>query len=262
MICVVGLGEIGEAVFKEIISANKALEIQEEVIGYDIDLEKTSKLKKEGFNVTGLLPKADKYLVCVYSTEQVKDVLKQIFSLDFYVEPLISIESTIKPGTIKWIKEFKKQTKKNFNLVLFPHRYNPGDRWHHVFNQHRLLGGLTKKCVKRAREFYSQYMLDYSIKVFPIEIVELAKPLENAYRFTEIAIAEELKGLCDFKGIDFNLLREACNTKWNIDIKEARDGIYGKCLPKDMKIINEFFSKNSFFKIAEKADRIYRREKE
>ena len=93
--------------------------------------------------------------------------------------------------------------------------------------------------------------------VFPIEIVELAKPLENAYRFAEIAIAEELKMLCDEKGIDFNRLREAANTKWNINIKEARGGINGKCLPKDTQAINEFFGNNKMFSASIDINREY-----
>ena len=32
------------------------------------------------------------------------------------------------------------------------------------------------------------------------------------------------------------------NTKWNINIKEARDGIKGKCLPKDAKLVQDEFN--------------------
>ena len=39
-------------------------------------------------------------------------------------------------------------------------------------------------------------------------------------------------------------LRKAVNSKWNIDLKEARDGINGKCLPKDTLIANTFFENN------------------
>jgi UDP-N-acetyl-D-mannosaminuronic acid dehydrogenase len=38
---------------------------------------------------------------------------------------------------------------------------------------------------------------------------------------------------CEELGLKFEEVREACNTKWNIEIPEARDGIKGHCLPKD-----------------------------
>jgi len=63
----------------------------------------------------------------------------------------------------------------------------------------------------------------------------MSKIAENAYRYIQLAFAEELKMVCDDLGMDFNEVRDACNTKWNIEIPEARDGIGGHCLPKDMK---------------------------
>jgi UDP-N-acetyl-D-mannosaminuronic acid dehydrogenase len=69
-----------------------------------------------------------------------------------------------------------------------------------------------------------------------IEIAELSKVIENTYRMIEIAFAEELKMFCDSEGINFEVLREAVNSKWNINILEARDGIKGHCLPKDSQM--------------------------
>ena len=86
------------------------------------------------------------------------------------------------------------------------------------------------------------------IHSFPLEIVELTKPVENAYRFMEIAIAEQLKMSCEEKGISFEKFREAASKKWNIHIYEARDGVGGKCLPKDTQLINKFFPNNELLK--------------
>ncbi|HEY7079275.1 MAG TPA: hypothetical protein VH500_06215, partial [Nitrososphaeraceae archaeon] len=36
--------------------------------------------------------------------------------------------------------------------------------------------------------------------------------------------------------INFAELRDALNTKWNVNILEPRDGIGGHCLPKDTKM--------------------------
>ena len=44
-----------------------------------------------------------------------------------------------------------------------------------------------------------------------------------------------------------------------INIKEAREGINGKCLPKDTLIIDEFFRNNKFIKMAIKIDKQYKK---
>jgi UDP-N-acetyl-D-mannosaminuronate dehydrogenase len=60
--------------------------------------------------------------------------------------------------------------------------------------------------------------------------------VENSYRFVEIAFAEELKMMCDQLGVAYEGLRQAVNTKWNIKLLEAKDGIGGHCLPKDTQM--------------------------
>ena len=223
MITLIGLGEVGLASYKEISKKT-------DILGVDIDEGLIKKLKSDGFNVSTNLPeRSDIYIICTYSTEQVLDVISKI---NYENQPLVIIESTLKPGTVEKIKN------KDCDLVLFPHRYNKDDPEHGIFNLDRIIGGLTEKATQRAIEFYLEFMDRKMIHTFPIDIVELSKPLENAYRFIEISIAEELSLICSKKNIDFNKLREAVNTKWNIEIKEARNGIGGKCLPKDIEIIN------------------------
>ena len=67
--------------------------------------------------------------------------------------------------------------------------------------------------------------------------------------------------VCDNSEIDFNELRNAINTKWNIQILEARDGIGGHCLPKDSQMFLDF-SRNmhvtSMIKTAKTIDEKYR----
>lgn len=53
----------------------------------------------------------------------------------------------------------------------------------------------------------------------------------------QIAFVEEVKMICDALGLNFSEVREACNTKWNVQLAEARDGIGGVCLPKDVRYL-------------------------
>ena len=209
-VTIIGLGEIGSDTLKE---TNKK---RKDVFGVDINPKILSKLSSEGYNVGNEIPISDVYIIAVYLTEQVMEVIKKINCTN---NPLIVIESTVEPGTYKTIQEWKKKNNYRFDIVLFPHNL---------------------------------------IHVTTPEIAELSKPMENAYRFLEIAIAEEIKMLCEEKGIDFNKLRKAMNTKWNINVKEAKNGINGKCLPKDTDIINNFFDENKIIKNAIEIDKRYK----
>src|SRR5215831_14221960 len=72
-----------------------------------------------------------------------------------------------------------------------------------------------------------------------IEIAELTKVVENAHRYLQIAFAEELYLYCQANNVNFPELRDALNTKWNVEILEPREGIGGHCLPKDTKMFLE-----------------------
>jgi UDP-N-acetyl-D-mannosaminuronate dehydrogenase len=56
-----------------------------------------------------------------------------------------------------------------------------------------------------------------------IEIAELTKVVENAHRYLQIAFAEELYLYCQANNINFRELRDALNSKWNVEILEGRN---------------------------------------
>jgi UDP-N-acetyl-D-mannosaminuronic acid dehydrogenase len=94
-----------------------------------------------------------------------------------------------------------------------------------------------------------------------IEIAEISKIAENAHRYLQIAFAEDLYLYCQTNGINFAELREALNTKWNVNILEPRDGIGGHCLPKDTKMFlhsSHSQSKSKILSAAIEVDRAYR----
>lgn len=95
-----------------------------------------------------------------------------------------------------------------------------------------------------------------------IEIAEISKIAENAHRYLQIAFAEDLYLYSQANGINFAELREALNTKWNVNILEPRDGIGGHCLPKDTRMFlqsSHSSNKSKILSAAIEADRAYRR---
>ena len=143
-IAVIGLGVIGGAVLKELSKKVK-------VTGVDISQDILNSFKSEGYTVVPKLETPqDVYIVCTYSTESVIAVVR---NLDYSRKPLVVIESTTKPGTHGILEEIVVKNNKS-NLLIFPHRFNPNDPEHHVFNLNRVIGGATPECIKRGVEFY------------------------------------------------------------------------------------------------------------
>jgi UDP-N-acetyl-D-mannosaminuronic acid dehydrogenase len=247
-VCVIGLGEIGWETFKEISKSKN-----HEMIGVEVLDSRIKEINPDGkYQIGKVIPsEADVYIISVYTPQQIRDFISQI---NLKRKPLVVIESTLQPGeTKKMVEDYP-----GIKLVLFPHRYNPKDPEHHVFNLNRLISAYDEEALMKALSFYGEFISNKRLFIVEPEIAELSKPLENAYRYIEIAIAEEIKMMCEEKGISFDHLRAAMNTKWNIDLKEARNGIGGKCLPKDCKFINKFFQNNVIFEAALAVDDIYR----
>jgi UDP-N-acetyl-D-mannosaminuronic acid dehydrogenase len=95
-----------------------------------------------------------------------------------------------------------------------------------------------------------------------VEIAEITKIAENADRYLQIAFAEDLYLYCQANSINFPELREALNTKWNVNILEPRDGIGGHCLPKDTQMFlqsSQSSAKSKILTAAFEVDRDYRR---
>ncbi len=60
--------------------------------------------------------------------------------------------------------------------------------------------------------------------VSKVEIAETTKIVENAHRYLQIAFAEDLYLYCQANNINFPELRDALNTKWNVEVLEPREG--------------------------------------
>jgi len=100
--------------------------------------------------------------------------------------------------------------------------------------------------------------------VSEIEYAELTKIVENAHRYLQIAFAEELYLYCADNNLNFAELREALNTKWNVEILEPRDGIGGHCLPKDTKMFIQSSNrmKSKILQAAMEVDNDYREKRQ
>jgi UDP-N-acetyl-D-mannosaminuronic acid dehydrogenase len=251
-VLVVGLGQLGLPV------ARYVKERGFDTYGYDIIPKAVEMAQK-----TAAIEKAvnfdefDVFILCV-STHKADDMFSpQIEGLLSIVEKiskeaktgaLVSIESTIPKGTSKKVFDALNH---RMHVVHAPHRWYSLEEKEHGVNQLRVIGGVCECCLKTGMQFYggvdnvsvdgqsyssSSSPKSLGIPVHPVtstEIAELTKVAENAHRYLQIAFAEELYLYCQANNINFPELRDALNTKWNVDILEPREGIGGHCLPKD-----------------------------
>jgi UDP-N-acetyl-D-mannosaminuronic acid dehydrogenase len=265
-VCVLGLGEVGLPTAKYV--ASKGVQ----VLGYDIKHEAVERAKMQGVKASNNwqeIPASDVYVICVYTGleranpdfSSIFDACKKIKEKNLVVSSskvcLVSIESTVIPGLCR--KVYEGILEKHVRLVHVPHRYWGGDPVRHGVKQRRVIGAIDNGSLKTGWKFYNE-ILDVPLhKVSSIEIAEMSKIAENAYRYIHIAFAEELKMICDEIGVNFNETRDACNTKWNIEIPEARDGIGGHCLPKDSRYFASLTEDAKLIKSAMLVDEMYKK---
>ena len=264
-VCVLGLGEVGLPTAKYV--KRKSMQ----VFGYDIKQEVVEKAKKQGIKASTNwqeVPISDVYIICVYTGlknanpdfASVYDVCEKINEKNFSTTSktcLVSIESTAMPGLCR--KLYEEIFQKHVKLVHVPHRYFAGDPIRHGVKQLRVIGAVNNESLQEGWNFYNKILGIPLHKVSTIEIAEMSKITENTFRYVKISFAEELKIVCEKLGMDFNELRNACNTKWNIEIPEARDGIGGHCLPKDTRYFLSLAQKAKLTDSALLVDEIYRK---
>jgi nucleotide sugar dehydrogenase len=183
---------------------------------------------------------------------------------------LVVIESTVPQGASR---EFCETVGHKLHVVHAPHRWYAVEENDHGVNQPRVIGGVHDCCLKLGMEFFSgtdsangnaKTYKGLGVPMMPlskIDLAELTKIIENSHRYLQIAFAEELFLYCQASGVDFWELRQALNTKWNVNILEPREGIGGHCLPKDTKMFlnSSNLVRSKIISAAIEADEEYKR---
>ncbi|MDR3602255.1 MAG: nucleotide sugar dehydrogenase [Desulfosporosinus sp.] len=256
-ICVVGLGNIGFNLFTYL--CNK---FPGEIIGVDVNESRVKELRGQGYRVTAdyrALTKIDVWLMAPSTGNQGQNLFSALEKMLICPGALISIESTLPPGTMSRVREFLEGKGFNLGTDLFlihvPHRVMFGvDKT--VCDTPRVMGAFTKACLEKGRQFYAP-LVPLLVEVSDVRVSELSKVVENVKRYVDIAFAQEIYGYCADQGIDYDELRLAVNSKNNVELLATDWGIGGECLPKDMKFLQTVCD-STLMAGAEQADRDYR----
>jgi UDP-N-acetyl-D-mannosaminuronate dehydrogenase len=260
-VLVVGLGQLGLPAAKYI--KEKGFE----VYGFDSSIKAIERAERTiAIKRAADLGDFDVYIICIsthapedISTPKIEGVLSiaERISKDAKKDgALVAIESTIPKGTSQKVFELLSH---RLHVVHAPHRWYALEEREHGVNQLRVIGGVCDCCLKAGLQFYSETAsyfntgstsslgtdtptLSHDCKmskhnnlgipmhpVSAVEIAETTKIVENANRYLQIAFAEELYLYCQANNLSFPELRDALNTKWNVNILEPREGIGGHC---------------------------------
>jgi UDP-N-acetyl-D-glucosamine dehydrogenase len=150
----------------------------------------------------------------------------------------ISLESTTYPGTTDEIIAPMIETRKfiigeDIHLIYSPEREDPGNKDFSLQSIPKVVGGMTKNCLKAGLELYSK-IVDSVIPVSSTRVAEMTKLLENIHRSVNIGLVNEMKIISDSMGIDINEVISAASTKpFGFVPYRPGPGLGGHCIPID-----------------------------
>jgi len=266
-VTVVGIGYIGLPL--AVLLAKSGLT----TFGYDTDKEKINSLREGTFNfddndINNLLndsdvkdnltfhstpQQADVYVICVPTPIINKKEIADLSYLDdafnsllglLKTGDLIIIESTTPPLTIqdRVIPPIEQSTSlivgKDLFIAQCPERILPGNIYHEIIHNDRIIGGVTAESTRLAVELYSRIVKG---KLYETDSItaEFCKLMENAYRDVNIAFANEMKILAENLKIDPYEAIQLANKHPRVNILNPGIGVGGHCLPLDPWFLKE-----------------------
>ena len=157
---------------------------------------------------------------------------------------VIILESSIMVGTTDKIKQ-KIESKgftvgENFGLCFCPERIDPLNKKWKLENIPRIIFSSDDTTYQIAQKIYEHVNNSNLTRVTSAQVAEVVKSFENAFRFVNISIVNELAILCDKLKINVNEVIEAASTKpFGFMQFYSSAGAGGHCIPKDPRFLLE-----------------------
>lgn len=262
-VCVLGLGHIG--VPNAVAFATSGYD----VVGIDVneDVVTTLNLMNPPFKEPGLLDalrhvvsvghfkatndhKAMQYcdviVVCVfYSPDDPVSFFNTVRRIGENLRPghLIVVRSTTKPGTMEKVASILEGTSRlkredDFFLAYCPERSVEGKVLKENQTLPRIIGGIGNKSTAVAVDFFKRVGKGKIIVVKNTKTAEFLKLMENAWRATRFAYANEVALLAEHWGVDaFEVIKAATRGYPRNDGLAMPGLVGGPCIVKDSRIL-------------------------
>jgi UDP-N-acetyl-D-glucosamine dehydrogenase len=210
-------------------------------------------LRADGFAVTGdpaVIAQAETVVICVPTGlgpdggPDLSAVRDAAAAVSDHLRPgtLVVLESTSFPGTTDEVvrpivERHGLVAGEDFSLAYSPERVDPGNRRYGIRNTPKVVGGHTPLCAKQCVAFYSRFV-DTVVVARGTREAEMAKLLENTYRFVNIALVNEIAVFCDQLRIDvWDVLHCAGTKPFGFASFTPGPGVGGHCIPIDPRYL-------------------------
>ncbi len=255
-ITLIGLGYVGLPVACAFAKAGVT------VYGVDKDIRLLSTLKERTYSytepklneildevldktlfVSDKITESDTYIITV-QTPVNKDhssdstfVEKALTDISSYIKngDLVILESTVPIGSNDMFYKHlydKIGDKVDFSYCYCPESILPGNIFKEIEENSRVIGGVTHKDSKRAKEVYD--IINKGRKdLVDVRTAEFVKLTQNAHRDVELAFVNQLSMMCDREGVDPFLVIELVNKHPRCRLLQPGSGVGGHCIAVD-----------------------------
>ncbi|MBI1374438.1 MAG: nucleotide sugar dehydrogenase [Phycisphaera sp.] len=130
------------------------------------------------------------------------------------------------------------------HLCYCPERVLPGNTVAELINNHRVIGGVTERCARRARDMYARFCQG-EITTTDDLTAEMVKLTENTFRDVNIALANTLARIAEDAGVDVWRVIELANRHPRVNVHQPGPGVGGHCIPVDPWFLVDGFPRHA-----------------
>ena len=212
----------------------------------NLDQYLSKAINKNNFKAVSAIESADIFIICVPTPFIKKDLipkpdLSYLFKAADDLIPILNngntiiLESTSPVGTTEALASYiskKRSNLSNLKIGYCPERVLPGNIFHELINNDRIIGGIDLTSTENIANFYRSFVEGEVIETNS-RTAEMCKLSENSFRDTNIAFANSLSILCDEKEIDVWELIDLANRHPRVNILNPGPGVGGHCIAVD-----------------------------
>lgn len=168
--------------------------------------------------------------------DMIKRISREISSV-MNEDSLVILRSTVEVGTTRSIVlSTLKQKVKSPQVAFCSERTLEGKAVEEIFTLPQVIGALDESSLRRASSIFHK-ITPTVVEVSSLETAEVIKLLDNVYRDTQFALANEVAEICEILGINGYEAIRAANLGYNRTDIASPGYVGGPCLEKDPYIL-------------------------
>ena len=233
MIGIIGQGFVGNAIYQKFKTYYK-------VNTYDLDETKCNSSEQETLD-------NDIVFICLptpmnsdgsCNVDSVEYAIKRCS--EFGITKTVVIKSTVSPGTTDRINLLYP----NMDVVFNPEFLTEANAIEDFNNQDRIILGGPRPSTTKLKTIYRKIFPKASIVKTGSTHAEMVKYVTNTFLATKISYANEIYGICEGLGLDYDKVIEYATlddrlgkTHWAVPGPDGDFGFGGHCFPKDLNAL-------------------------